>query len=78
MYQHAFEEIKSRLASTPMLAYPMIDRVEMDASVCGLEAVLGQVQKNDQIHPVAYAGRSVSPTKANYSITVLETLVVVT
>ena len=53
MYQHAFEEIKSRLASTPVLAYPMIDEVETDVSVCGLEAVLGQVQKNGHIHPVA-------------------------
>lgn len=59
MYQNAFEEIKSRLASTPVLAYPMIDRVETDASVCGLGAVLGQVQKNGHIHPVAYAIRSV-------------------
>lgn len=63
-----------------MLAYPYFERgfiLETDASIMGLGAVLSQLQKDDQTHPVAYASRALSQTEQCYAITELETLAVV-
>ena len=51
--------------------------LETDASIRGLGAVLSQKQADGLLHPVAYAGRSLSGPEANYGITELETLAVV-
>lgn len=76
----AFGELKSRLASPPILAYPSFDRdfvLETDASIQGLGAVLSQVQADGKLHPIAYASRGLSVSEKNYGITELETLAVV-
>ena len=76
----AFESLRSKLLTTPVLAYPNFDKdfiLETDASKQGLGAILSQYQTDNQLHPVAYASRSVSSAEANYAITDLETLAVV-
>jgi len=73
----AFEVLKQKLVTSPLLAYPDFDKdftLETDASKLGLGAILSQYQEDGKLHPVAYASQSVS---ANYSITDLETLAVV-
>ena len=76
----AFQELKERLTTSPVLAYPSFDQdlvLETDASISGLGAVLAQVQSDGKLHPIAYASRSLSPPEKNYSVTELETLAVV-
>lgn len=51
--------------------------METDASVAGVGAVLSQRQIDEQVHPVAYASRSLLSAEQRYSITELETLAVV-
>ena len=78
--QRAFEELKSHLTHTPVLCYPSFEKdfvLETDASSQGIGAVLSQRQEDGQLHPVAYASRSLSPAEKDYSITELETLAVV-
>ena len=76
----AFDELKKKLTSAPVLAYPDFAReftLETDASVQGVGAVLAQYQDDNKLHPVAYASRALTPAEQNYSITELETLAVV-
>ena len=78
--QNAFEELKSHLTESPLLAYPDFDKsfiLETDASVKGLGAVLSQVQADGRPHPVAYASRALSPQEKHYAVTELESLAVV-
>ena len=78
--QRAFELLKEKLVKAPLLAYPNFTEdfiVETDASILGLGAVLSQVQEDEQVHPIAYASRALSPPEKNYGITDLETLAVV-
>ena len=76
----AFEELKEKLTTSPVLAYPSFDQdfvLETDASISGLGAVLAQVQSDSKLHPITYASRSLPPPEKNYSVTELETLAVV-
>ena len=78
--QTAFDQLRSKLVTAPVLAYPDFGRdfiLETDASINGLGAVLSQTQEDGKVHPVAYASRALSPTERNYAITELETLAVV-
>ena len=63
-----------------MLAFPDFDRnfvLETDDSILGLGAILSQIQEDWNLHPLAYASRSLSKSEKNYSATDLETLAVV-
>ena len=78
--QNAFEELKSHLTESPLLAYPDFDKsfiLETDASMKGLGPVLSQVQADGRPHPVAYASHALSPQEKCYAITELESLAVV-
>ena len=78
--QSAFEELKTRLTESPLLAYPNFSKsftLKTDASVKGLGAVLSQRQDDGCLHPIAYASRALSPHEKRYAITELETLAVV-
>ena len=78
--KEAFRELKTKLTTAPVLAYPDISHdfvLETDASVQGIGAVLGQYQKDHKLHPVAYASRALSHAEERYGITELETLAVV-
>ena len=78
--QRAFDELKSRLTTAPILAYPNFDLdfvLETDASYHGLGAVLAQKLADQKLHPVAFGSRALSLAEKNYSVTELETLAVV-
>ena len=78
--QSAFQDLKRKLVTAPVLAIPNFDKgflLETDASIKGLGAVLSQQQKDDHMHPVAFASRALSTPEKNYSVTDLETLAVV-
>ena len=78
--QAAFGELKDRLTTAPVLAYPDFTKgfvLETDASYRGLGAVLSQVQADGRLHPLSYASRALSPPETNYAVTELETLAVV-
>ena len=80
--QEAFDLLKQKLISAPVLSYPQIGPeekfiVETDASSLGIGAVLAQKQQDGYVHPVAYASRTLNPHERNYTITELETLALV-
>ena len=59
--QTAFEGLKKRLVTPPVLAYSNFDEgfiLEMDASHQRLGAVLSQRQEDSKLHPIAYASRA--------------------
>ena len=73
-----FDHLKELLCSAPVLAYPQFGGdhyfiIETDASLAGLGAVLAQLGDDGQVHPIAYASRSLLKHERNYAITELET-----
>lgn len=76
--EEAFEHLKKCLVGAPVLSYPCFGPgqkfiLETDASHVGLGAILSQEQ-DGQVHPIAYASRTLDPHEKNYGITELETL----
>jgi hypothetical protein len=75
----AFEELKKKLTTSPVLAYPDFKQpfiLETDASLQGLGAVLSQVQDGKQV-VIAYASRGLRGAEKNmdnYSSMKLELL----
>ncbi len=77
--RYAFLELKNRLSSAPILAFPHTDKpfiLQTDASNTGLGAVLAQVQDGEE-RVIAYYSRSLLPAERNYHTTDLECLAVV-
>ena len=73
--QVAFNDLKKRLVTAPVLAFPKFEKsfiLDTDASIKGLGAVLSQQQEDCQIQSVAFASRALSQQEKNYSITDLE------
>lgn len=65
--EEAFEALKGRLTSAPILAYADFSRtfiLEVDASHGGLGAVPSQ-EFDGKIRPIAYASRSLRPSERN-------------
>ena len=78
--QDAFDALRRALTEAPVLAYPNFTkkfRLETDACVTGLGAVLSQMQDDKQLHPVVYVSRALSDPEKRYAVTELETLAVV-
>ena len=80
-----FEELKERLVSTPMLAYPNFRAeagsfiLDTDASQYqGIGAVLSQQQQDGTERVIAYGSRSLNEHEKNYCTTRLEMLGLVT
>ena len=74
--QNAFETIKSKLSSPPILAYADFSKpftVHIDASLDGLGAVLYQEQ-NGVERAIAYASRGLRNSERNYPAHKLEFL----
>ena len=75
----SFNKLKELLVSAPLLGYPRFGEgssfiLETDASGVGLGAILSQEQDDGQIHPIAYASRTLDAAEKNYRISELETL----
>jgi hypothetical protein len=69
--QKAFDTLKAKLVSAPVLALPVDDAqmvVDCDASDSGLGAVLSQIINGEE-KPIAYASRTYNKQDMNYCIT---------
>ena len=83
--RRAFEKLKHRLTSSPVLTYPDFSPgagafvLDTDASQrLGIGAVLSQVQSDGTKRVVAYGSRSLNEHERNYCATRLEMLALVT
>lgn len=75
----AFTELKKRLTTSPVLAYPCSEgqfTLDTDASDCGIGAVLSQLQDGEE-KVIAYGSRALSKSERNYCVTRREMLAVV-
>ena len=78
-HQRAFEELKEKITSQPVLALPRREgkfRVEMDASGHAIGGVLSQEQKG-KWKPIAFLSRTMQPAEQNYEIYDKELLAIV-
>ena len=77
--EEAFNELKRKLTTSPILAYPTTGGefiLDTDASDSGIGAVLSQVQDGTE-RVVGYASRALSKPERNYCVTRRELLAVV-
>jgi len=78
--QNAFDRLKDRLQTSPILRYPDFEKpfiVYTDASGTGLGAVLSQVDDEEKEYVIAYASRSLNKAEQKYAVTDQECLAVV-
>ncbi|KAG1926787.1 retrotransposable element [Pimephales promelas] len=70
--QHAFQELKSRFTTAPILRHPDPECqfiVEVDASNTGVGAILSQRQGEPaKMYPCAFFSRKLSPAERNYDV----------
>ncbi|XP_062842684.1 uncharacterized protein lrfn4b [Trichomycterus rosablanca] len=67
----AFQELKQRFTSAPILALPDPARpfiVEVDASNVGIGAILSQRYSDEKLHPCAFLSHHLSPTESKYDV----------
>ena len=77
--QAAFEELKDKLSSPPVLAFPNFSQpfyIVTDASSVGIGSCLMQLY-GTRYRPIAYFSRKLRPAERNYSVTDQESLAVV-
>jgi hypothetical protein len=70
--QQAFDTLKERLTTAPILIYPDLNKpfiVQTDASNEAIGAVLSQTSTDDKEHPIAFVSRSLTNCERNYSTT---------
>lgn len=78
--QAAFEELKNRMSSTPVLTNPDFDRkfhIHCDASTAGVGAVLFQYDDDNAEKPIAFMSKKLNAAQRNYNTTELECLAAV-
>ena len=78
--QAAFENIKMKITSQPILAMPTVNgkfRVECNVSDFAIGAILSQEQEDGKWKPVAFMSHVLNPTERNYEIYDKELLAVV-
>eukprot|EP00731_Ephydatia_muelleri_P033914 Em0041g27a len=76
----AFQELKERLTTPPVLAFPQFDReflLATDASDSAIGAVLSQVDDNGTEKVIAYWSRQLTKAERNYSTIEREALAIV-
>ncbi len=76
--QRAFEELKTRMCSRPVLTQPNFDKpffLQTDASAYGVGTILSQegehhatASQKPRLHPIAYYSATFTPTERNYDI----------
>ena len=77
--QQAFQELKDKMCSKPVLHQPNFKKpffVATDASAYGVGAILSQEGESDpqkpssphKLHPIAYYSATFTPTERNYDI----------
>lgn len=76
--QAAFEELRRRFVTAPVLAFPDYSRPFTDASDVGVGAVLSQLQEDGSERVIAYASRVLTRPERRYCVTRKELLAVVT
>ena len=77
--QSAFDELKARLTTSPILGYPSREGkfiLDTDASKCSIGAVLSQVQDGQEV-VIAYGSRRMTKSERNYCVTRQELLAIV-
>ena len=77
--REAFEKLKEKLTTSPVLAYPMPEGelvMDTDASDVGLGAVLSQTQAGEE-RVLSYASRTLDKPEKNYCVTRREMLAVI-
>ena len=78
--QSAFEQLKDRLSSAPILVYANPSRpyiLQTDASDCAVGAVLSQTQSDNIERPIAFWSQKLNKAQYNYSATEKELLAIV-
>ena len=78
--QKAFEELKERFMTEPVLVTPDLDkeiRVEVDVSDFAMGKVLLMKCKDEKWRPVAYIFKSLNEAKRNYEIHNKEMLAII-
>jgi hypothetical protein len=78
--EDAFQELKQRFTTAPVLITPDLDKpfvLECDASLAATAAVLQQRNANRDWHPVTYLSQTFNPAKRNYKIYDRELLAIV-
>ena len=76
----AFEALRKRLLSPPVLCLPHPDKaytLDVDASILQVGCALLQEQENNILHPVGYWSRALNAAERNYSTSERECLAVV-
>ena len=77
--EEAFNKLKERVTSEPVLAHPELDKqfeVEVDASGFALGAVLLQKKTDGKKHPIVYYSSTLNAAERNYDIYELEYLAI--
>ena len=78
--QRAFEELKERFMTEPVLVTPDLDkemRVEVDVSDFAMGGVLSMKCEDERWRPVAYISKSLNEAERNYEIHNKEMLVII-
>ena len=78
--QQAFDTLKTRVTSEPILAHPELDKqfeLEVDASGFATGAVLLQKKDDSKRHPIGYYSSTLNEAERNYDIYNLELLAIV-
>ena len=79
-HQKAFELLKARVTSEPILAHPELDKqfeLEVNASGFAIEAMLLQKKKDNKRHPIGYYSVTLNVAEQNYNIYDLELLAII-
>ena len=79
--QESFDQLRKRLCSAPVLAYPDFQRpfiLDTDASDTGIGGVLSQVDDQGRERVIAYGSRLLTKPERKYCVTRRELLAVVT